>query len=90
MAKNVRMTSFSYWPSFSCVYANQTLVFLKRNVHNKDLKSGAYKTLVRPQLEYAFAVWSPNITQDTDKIESAQRKAARWVTRDYRQTSCVK
>ena len=30
--------------------ANQTLVFLKRNirVHNKDLKSVAYKTLVRP------------------------------------------
>ena len=33
--------------------ANQTLGFLKRNirVHNKDLKSTAYKTLVRPQLE---------------------------------------
>ena len=35
--------------------ANQTLCFLKRNirVHNKDLKSVAYKALVRPQLEYA-------------------------------------
>ena len=35
--------------------ANQTLGFLKRNikVHNKDLKSTAYTTLVRPQLEYA-------------------------------------
>ena len=32
--------------------ANQTLGFLKRNirVHNKDLKSVVYKTLVRPQL----------------------------------------
>ena len=39
--------------------ANQTLGFLKRNirVHNKDLKSIAYKTLVRPQLEYASTVW---------------------------------
>ena len=38
--------------------ANQTLGFLKRNirVHNKDLKSTAYKTLVRPQLEYASTV----------------------------------
>ena len=38
--------------------ANQTLGFLKRNirVHNKDLKSVAYKTLVRPQLEYASTV----------------------------------
>ena len=34
--------------------ANQTLGFLKGNirVYNKDLKSVAYKTLVRPQLEY--------------------------------------
>ena len=42
--------------------ANQTLGFLKRNirVHNKDLKSVAYKTLVRPQLEYASTVWSPH------------------------------
>ena len=39
--------------------ANQTLGFLKRiiRIHNKDLKSVAYKTLVRPQLEYASTVW---------------------------------
>ena len=38
--------------------ATQTLRYLKRNtrVHNKDLKSVAYKTLVRPQLEYASTV----------------------------------
>ena len=43
--------------------ANQTLGFLKRNirVHNKDLKSVAYKALVRPQLEYASTVWSPTL-----------------------------
>ena len=35
--------------------ANQTLGFIKCNiwVHNRDLKATAYKTLVRPQLEYA-------------------------------------
>ena len=39
--------------------ANQTFGFLKRNilVHNKALKSVAYKTLVRPQLEYTSTVW---------------------------------
>ena len=71
--------------------ANQTLGFLKRNirVHNKDLKSTAYKTLVRPQLEYASTVWSPHTDLDINKLESVQRRAARWVTRDYQYTSSV-
>ena len=71
--------------------ANQTLGFLKRNiqVHNKDLKSVAYKTLVRLQLEYASTVWYPHITTDINKVEAVQRRAARWATRDYRYTSGV-
>ena len=46
--------------------ANQTFGFLKINtwVHNKDLKSVAYKTLVRPQLEYTSIVWYPQTTTD--------------------------
>ena len=44
---------------------------------------------MRPQLEYASSVWSPNTTQDIDKFESAQRRSARWATRDYQQTSSV-
>ena len=71
--------------------ANQTLGFLIRNirVHNKDLKSTAYKTLVRPQLEYASTVLSPHTDIDINKLESVQRRAARWVTRDYQYTSSV-
>ena len=71
--------------------ANQTLGFIKRNirVHNKDLKSTAYKTLVRPQLEYASTVWSPHTDQDIKKLEDVQRRAARWVMRDYQLTSSV-
>ena len=71
--------------------ANQTLGFLKRNirVHNKDLKSTAYKTLVHPHLQYASTVWSPNTDLDINKLESVQRRAARWVTRDYQYTSSV-
>ena len=71
--------------------ANQTLGFLKRyiRVHNIDLKSTAYKTLVRPQLEYASTVWSPHTDLDINNFESLQRRAARWVTRDYQYTSSV-
>ena len=71
--------------------ANQTLGFLKRNikVRNQDLKSTAYKTLVRPQLEYASSVWSPHTDTDIKKIESVQRRSARWATHDYRSTSSV-
>ena len=59
--------------------ANQTLGFLKRNikVHNKDLKSTAYTTLVRPQLEYASTVWSPHTATDITKLEAVQRRSVR-------------
>ena len=70
---------------------SNTLGFLKLNirVHNKDLKSTAYKTLVRPQLEYASTVWSPHTDLDINKLESVQRRAARWVTCDYQYTSSM-
>ena len=48
-----------------------------------------YKTLIRPQLEYGCTVWSPHTAADTFKIESVQRRAARWACRDYQQTSSV-
>ena len=71
--------------------ANHTLGFIKRNirVQNKDLKSTAYKTLVRQQLEYTAAVWSQQTATDINKLESVQRRAARSVTQDYRYTSSV-
>ena len=71
--------------------ANQTHRFLKRNirVQNKDLKSVAYKTLVRPQLEYASTVWYPHHDKDINKVEAVQRRVARWAIRDYKYTSSV-
>ena len=45
--------------------------------------------MVRPQLEYASTVWSSHTATDVNKLESVQRTAARWVTRDYRYTSSV-
>ena len=54
--------------------ANQTIGFLKINiwVHYKDLKSVAYKTLVRLQLEYASTVWSLHSATDINRKQSKE------------------
>ena len=56
--------------------ANQTVGFLKRNirVHNKDLKSVAYKALVRAQLEYASTVWYLHTTTDINKWKQSKER----------------
>ena len=71
--------------------ANNTLSFLKRNINisSTKVKEQAYKSLVRPSLEYACSVWDPYTTDDTNKIETIQRRAARFVTNSYRNTSSV-
>ena len=51
--------------------------------------SFAFQSLVRPQLQYAAAAWDPHIEINITKIEAVQRRAARFVKNDYRQTSSV-
>ena len=71
--------------------ANKTLGFVRRNlkVGNKRAKETAYNALIRPKLEYAASVWDPHTQADMKTLEKVQRRAARWVTSRYRQTSCV-
>ena len=71
--------------------ANRTLGFVKRNVQtkNKDIRTLAYNSLVRCQVEYGSAVWSPYTKENKDKIEMVQRRAARWVSDDYLTYSSV-
>ena len=61
--------------------ANITLGFVKRNVKTsgEKVKEMAYKTFVRPQVEYASPVWSPHTKDNIKKIEMTQRRAAGWV-----------
>ena len=71
--------------------SNRTLGFLKRNIRIKHekVRSLAYKTLVRPQLEYASSVWSPHTQVNTHKLEMVQRRAIRWVKHDYSRYTSV-
>jgi hypothetical protein len=73
--------------------ANRTLGFIKRNLHScpKQTKESAYKTLVRPLVEYTSAVWDPHTKDLTNQIEMIQRRAARFVCNDYtsRSPGCV-
>jgi len=71
--------------------ANSTLGFLRRNINisNPHVKEQSYQTLVRPVLEYSQTVWDPYTTAGVDRIESVQRRAARFTLCRYRRTSSV-
>ena len=71
--------------------ANSTLGFLRRNLRYspKSLKELSYMSLVRSKLEYCASIWDPHFTKDTDKLERVNRRAARFVSNDYRWRSSV-
>ena len=82
--------------------ANQTLGFLKRNlkINSRTIKEKAYKSIVRPKLEYCSTVWDPKCIENPkegDKtkhrlvyqLEIVQRRAAGWVAGRYHNTSSV-
>ena len=71
--------------------ANSKLGFLRRNVKTRDqsLKEKAYKSIVRPTLEYCSTVWDPYYQQEYTTVEKVQRRAARWVTGRYHNKSSV-
>ena len=65
----VSITSDMKWNqhiSTICKKANNIMSFLKRNlnIRNANIKEKAYKSLVRPTLEYACTTWDPYLKED--------------------------
>ena len=56
-----------------------------RNVYScpQDVKEAAYKTMVRPILEYGSSVSDPYTQSLQDELETVQNRAARFVTKNY-------
>ena len=69
--------------------ANKTLDFLRRNINisSTTVKEQAYKSLVRPSLEYACSVWDPYTKENITQLEQVQ--GAGYVTNCYDNTSSV-
>ena len=71
--------------------ANNMLAFRRRNPRqaNEETKTKAYFTMVRSNLDYWCTIWSPYQRDQKYQIEMVQRRAARFVTNRYRNTSSV-
>jgi hypothetical protein len=71
--------------------ANRTLGLLRRHLHSckPKIKEVAYKALVRPKLEFCSSIWDPFHQDQKDRLEAVQRRAARFVTRNYKRDSSV-
>ena len=61
--------------------SNKVLGLIRRTFgpHNSEGVSTAYKTLVRPILQYGCQVWNPYLVKHIKSIESVQRRATRVI-----------
>ena len=56
---------------------NLGLIFRTFTFMDKEMFLNLYKSIVRPHLEYATCVWSPQYKKDAITIENVQRRATR-------------
>ena len=71
--------------------ANRTLGFVRMNLYDcpRHIKEQAYKTLVRPVLDYSAGVWDPHKQSNIKQVEAVQNRTARFEFGDYRCRSSV-
>ena len=71
--------------------ANQILGLLRRNLYSctPDVKAVAYKTLVRPRLEYCASIWDPYQKDAKAQLEGVQRRSARFVMKNNKKKASV-
>ena len=61
--------------------ANSVLASIKRTIRymDKSVFTMLYKSIVRPILEFCWAVWNPHLVKQIKSIESVQRRATKLV-----------
>jgi len=62
---------------------------LALNKSTTQVKTAAYKTMIRPLVEYSSSVWDPYKSGQINNVEKIQRKAARFCLGRYQQTASV-
>ena len=69
----------------------QCLAFVRHNLKYcpEKLRRLSYISLIRSKLEYASSVWDPHLRKDIHHLEMVQRRAARFIKRDYSYESSV-
>ena len=74
------------------MHISQTVPGIRKGQHQDEIPSFfemAYKTPVRPLVEYSSSVWSPYTQNNIHKIEMVQRRAARWTLDNYTRQASV-
>ena len=76
--------SWSNHTQHVCVKAKKLIGLMYRNFYNhipQNMLLKLYKSLVRPHLEYAAAIWCPHLQCDKKLLERVEKFALRMVTK---------